>query len=139
MLLLPLPRQTYVWCTIIVRWKHSFYGHCTLQVATHLKIVSQDWHVKRPFVLRCAFNPSVMLRSATGAMTGKTRSTCTITKHIRPVVTEAWSHCFKVEYMSMCIMSLISECTCTKVMVYISLVRLLIKGVDCWSITLCPL
>lgn len=51
------PRQTYIWCTIIVRWKHGFYGHCTLQVATHLKIVSQDWHVKRPFVLRCALNP----------------------------------------------------------------------------------
>lgn len=29
------------------------------------------------------------LRSATGATTGKTRSTRTITKHVRPVVTEA--------------------------------------------------
>lgn len=52
-----------------------------------------DWHVKSPFVLRCTLfitsTRFLTLRSATRATTGRTCSTRTITKHVRPVVTEA--------------------------------------------------
>lgn len=39
------------------------------------------------------------LRSATGAMTGKTCSTSMITKHIRPVVTEAYNCCNNSDFV----------------------------------------
>lgn len=51
-----------------------------------------DWHVECPLVLRCIlnhFNAIFTVWPATGATTGKTHNTRTITKHARPVETEA--------------------------------------------------
>lgn len=51
-----------------------------------------DWHVECPLVLRCIlnhFNAILTVWPATGATTGKTHNTRTITKHARPVETEA--------------------------------------------------
>lgn len=62
-------------------------------VASAIKLVSFDSHVKRPRLSYVALSiisiQLLTLRSATGAPTVKTRGTRTFTKHEWPVVTEA--------------------------------------------------
>lgn len=96
MLLLSFARQTLVCCTIIVRHKYGSYGHRTFQVIARLQtklyvtLTTVTSHVHLPYVtLSIISTRFFMVRSATGATTGKTRSTRTFTKHVRPVVTKA--------------------------------------------------
>lgn len=98
MLLLPFTTQTYVWCTIIVRWKYVSYRHRTLRVANPSinKSVrdTYDWQSNvRLFNVSLSITSNGFygtVRAATGATSDKTLGTHTITKHVRPVVvTEA--------------------------------------------------
>lgn len=100
MLLQPSARQTYMYVcfTIIVIHKYGSNEHRALRVATGLQTKlyvtpttgTSDVHL--PYVaLSITSTQFLTLRSdtCTGAKTCKTRSTRTITKHERPVVTAA--------------------------------------------------
>lgn len=108
MFLLLFPRQTFVCCTIIVKRKYSSYTHRTYQVANLLP--TKLYVTPTTGTLSCSLNHFKKIVLTLSATTGKTRSIGTITKHVRPVVTEALPWQYLYEYQDSQYKQILREC-----------------------------